>query len=44
MIERGIRTLPVTDPDRRVFGVIRLRDVLVFLDGAESWNDERFEE
>ncbi len=44
MIERGIRTLPVTDEDRRVIGVIRLKDVLVYLDGAEGSADEGFEE
>lgn len=44
MIKRGIRTLPVIGEGRRVLGVIRLRDVLVYLDGAESANDERFEE
>ena len=44
MIKRGIRTLPVIGEGRRVLGVIRLRDVLVYLDGAESATDERFEE
>lgn len=32
MMDRKIRTLPVTADDRRVLGVIRLRDVLVYLD------------
>jgi CheY-like chemotaxis protein len=44
MMENAIRTLPVTGEGRRVLGVIRLRDVLVYLDGAESATDERFEE
>jgi two-component system, NtrC family, response regulator HydG len=44
MMQRGIRTLPVTDEDRRVFGVIRLRDVLVYLDGAVGSTDEGVEE
>ena len=44
MIKRGIRTLPVIGEGLRVLGVIRLRDVLVYLDGAESATDERFEE
>jgi CheY-like chemotaxis protein len=44
MLQRGIRTLPVIDAARRVLGVIRLRDVLVYLDGAEETADGRFEE
>jgi two-component system, NtrC family, response regulator HydG len=44
MMEKGIRTLPVTGEDRQVLGVIRLRDVLVYLDGDDGTTDERFEE
>lgn len=44
MMARGIRTLPVTDADRRVLGVIRLRDVLVFLDGADDPTGAAFED
>lgn len=44
MMEKGLRTLPVAGQDRRVLGVIRLRDVLVYLDGAEGTADEPFEE
>jgi CBS-domain-containing membrane protein len=36
MIERGFHTLPVTDKNRRVLGVIQLKDVLVYLDGPRS--------
>ncbi|BBO69961.1 hypothetical protein DSCA_38910 [Desulfosarcina alkanivorans] len=36
MMDEGIRTLPVTCADRRVLGVIRLRDVLVYLDSADG--------
>lgn len=41
MMERRIRTLPVTDKDRRVLGVIRLKDVLVYLDDAGDTVDGR---
>ncbi len=44
MMKRGIRTLPVTGEDRQVLGVIRLKDALVYLDGAEGSTDEPFEE
>ena len=44
MLQRGIRTLPVNDAARRVLGVIRLRDVLVYLEGAEETANGRFEE
>ncbi|HSO19916.1 MAG TPA: response regulator [Desulfosarcina sp.] len=36
MITKGVRTLPVVDDRRRVLGVIRLKDVLVYLDIAED--------
>lgn len=36
MMDKRIRTLPVTCADRRVIGVIRLRDVLVYLDSADG--------
>jgi len=36
MMDKGFRTLPVTDGDRRVLGVIRLKDVLVYLDHAKD--------
>ena len=32
MIEKGIRTLPVIDQRRQVLGVVRLKDVLFYLD------------
>jgi two-component system response regulator HydG len=41
MMAEGIRTLPVTDADRRVLGVIRFRDVLDYLDSAAHEADER---
>jgi ActR/RegA family two-component response regulator len=44
MLQRGIRTLPVNDASRRVLGVVRLRDVLIYLDGAEETANGRFEE
>lgn len=45
MMAKGIRTLPVTDADRRVLGVIRFRDVLDYLDAAEdAGDDETFAE
>lgn len=44
MMARGIRTLPVTDADRRVLGVIRFRDVLDYLDAAEETTDETIAE
>ena len=34
MMDKGFRTLPVTDANRRVLGVVRLRDVLIYLDDA----------
>ena len=40
MIERGFHTLPVTDENRRVIGVIQLKDVLVYLDSPRSRMDE----
>lgn len=40
MMAEGIRTVPVTDADRRVLGVVRLRDVLDYLDNAEDQADE----
>ena len=39
MMSEGIRTLPVTDGDRRVLGVVRLRDVLDYLDSAADEAD-----
>ncbi|MFZ3046587.1 MAG: response regulator [Desulfatirhabdiaceae bacterium] len=44
MMEKGIRTLPVISEHRKVLGVIRLRDILVYLDSAEDTTDEPFEE
>jgi CheY-like chemotaxis protein len=44
MMENGIRTLPVTDKDRDVLGVVRLRDVLVYLDSAQYETGEPFAE
>ena len=44
MIDRTYQTLPVIDEKRRVLGVIRFKDVLVFLEDAESQNDEPLKE
>jgi CheY-like chemotaxis protein len=40
MIEQGFHTLPVTDENRQVLGVIQLKDVLVYLDGPQSRMDK----
>ncbi|BBO76579.1 hypothetical protein DSCW_39960 [Desulfosarcina widdelii] len=40
MIAHGFHTLPVADENRRVLGVIQLKDVLVYLDGPRSRMDE----
>jgi CheY-like chemotaxis protein/CBS domain-containing protein len=44
MMENAIRTLPVTDENREVLGVVRLMDVLVYLDSAQDDTDEQFAE
>ena len=44
MIENGIRTLPVTDKNRDMLGVVRLMDVLVYLDSAKDETGEPFAE
>jgi CheY-like chemotaxis protein len=36
MMENGIQTLPVTDKNREVLGVVRFMDVLVYLDSARD--------
>jgi CheY-like chemotaxis protein len=40
MMENGIRTLPVTDKNRDMLGVVRLMDVLVYLDSAQDETGE----
>jgi CheY-like chemotaxis protein len=40
MMENGIRTLPVTDKNRDMLGVVRLMDVLVYLDSAQDDTDD----
>jgi CheY-like chemotaxis protein len=44
MMENGIRTLPVTDKNRDMLGVVRLMDVLVYLDSAQDETGEPFAE
>ncbi|MBC2733528.1 MAG: response regulator [Desulfobacteraceae bacterium] len=44
MMENGIRTLPVTDKNRDMLGVVRLMDVLVYLDSAKNETGEPFAE
>lgn len=44
MMENGIQTLPVTDKNREVLGVVRLMDVLVYLDSAQDDAAEPFAE
>jgi CBS-domain-containing membrane protein len=44
MMENGIRTLPVTDENRDMLGVVRLMDVLVYLDSAKDETGEPFAE
>lgn len=44
MMENGIRTLPVTDENREVLGVVRLMDVLVYLESAQDDTDDPFAE
>ena len=44
MMENGIRTLPVTDKNRDMLGVVRLMDVLVYLDSAKDETGEPFAE
>ncbi len=44
MMAKGFRTLPVIDANRCVLGVVRLRDVLIYLDDAEVDTDERLSE
>ena len=41
MMASGIRTLPVTDEDHKVLGVIRLKDVLFYINSAGAPVDER---
>ncbi|BBO84071.1 response regulator [Desulfosarcina ovata] len=44
MIDNTYQTLPVIDNDRRVLGVIRFKDVLVYLENADAQGDEPIEE
>ena len=44
MMENGIRTLPVTDKNRDMLGVVRLMDVLVYLDSAQNETGKPFAE